>query len=333
MRHVLITFVATLSLSLYLNVAIAAPVLLDRVEASVNTGLILRSDLTKFRRLMPLRAQVDALFAGNPLAQKGSKATDAEIVDFLINQKLILLQYPISDADVEQEINGVQSSNRIDRAGLKNMLSGQGYSFEDYFELIRVSTSEKMLVDRDIRTKVYISDDEVKNHYFARYGKSLPAEIEYRIQLITVTISNFKSVATARETAIRALDALKSGEPFEEVAKRFSDDANAQTGGELGMMSEGQLSPSIKAALKNLKIGMISALFGGPPTAFHILKLLDLKSSSSERFEKVKEEIRGQLAAAEYQHQIALWIERQRQSAFIHRAGEPTISGLPLLNQ
>jgi hypothetical protein len=34
----------------------------------------------------------------------------------------------------------------------------------------------------------------------------------------------------------------------------------------------------------------------------------------------MKDEIRNHLAAAEYQHQISLWLDRQRQNAFIHLA-------------
>ena len=61
----------------------------------------------------------------------------------------------------------------------------------------------------------------------------------------------------------------------------------------------------------------------------NILKLVDVQASDSSRMDKMKEEIRGQLTAAEAEHQIQLWLERTRQTAFIHRAGEASTAGLP----
>jgi hypothetical protein len=57
-----------------------------------------------------------------------------------------------------------------------------------------------------------------------------------------------------------------------------------------------------------------------------ILKLEDVKNGDSERFQKIKEEVRAQLAASEFQHQIALWLDRQKATAFIHRAGAKAAS-------
>jgi hypothetical protein len=59
----------------------------------------------------------------------------------------------------------------------------------------------------------------------------------------------------------------------------------------------------------------------------------DIQSGETSRLEKVKEEIRAQLAAGEYQHQIQLWLERNRQSAFIHLAGQSAIQGIPSVQE
>ncbi|MGZ3688280.1 MAG: peptidylprolyl isomerase [Bdellovibrionota bacterium] len=311
--------------------AFATPVLLDRLEASVNSALILNSDVRRFRDTEKLRSQLDPLFAGTDLASKGPAATDAEIVQFLIDEKLITQQFPATDGEVEQEINSIQSNNHIAREQLKSALAQQGYSFEDYFELIRTSASKRALIDRDIRTKVSVSDDDVKNYYFNHYAAKGGAGFRtYSMQMISITIKNFKTQTAAKETAARALKEIRGGEAFEEVSKRLSDAPTASTGGDLGTLTEDQMSPVIRDQVKNMKIGDVSEVFGGQPAgAFYILKLVDLKTDESAHLEKVKEEIRNQLVASEYQHQISLWHERQRQTAFIHRAGEPATAGLP----
>lgn len=300
-------------------------VVLDRLEASVNSALILKSDIEHFRKTEHLRAQLDPLYIGTALAKKGNKAPDKEIADFLINEKLIKQLYPISEMETEQEINTIQTNNHIDRATLKQALAQQGFSFEDYFELIQSSTSKRNLIDRDIRAKVTITDNDIKNYFYNHYPKPPGASRTYKLKIIVISAKNYKTPSASKGVAMRALKAIREGDSFEEVAKRFSDDGSASSGGELGTLTEDQMSPAIRAQLKNMKIGQVSEIFGNPSVAYYIVKLEDVNSDENSHFEKMKEEIRGQLMAAEFQHQIELWVERQRQNAFIHMAGEPSI--------
>lgn len=303
-------------------------ILLDRLEASINSDTLLRSDLARFKRTVKLRSQLDPLFAGTTVAEKAAHATDKEITAFLINEKIIEQQFPASDAEVEQEIKAIQSNNHLDRAKLKTALAEQGFQFEDYFELIRTSISKKGLIDREIRSKVNISDDDIKNFFYNKYSKSSSTPRAFHLEMITVVISDYKTSTDAYDTITRARKALLGGEKFDEVAKRFNADAST---GDLGVLTEDQMSEGIREQAKKLKIGEFSTIFGGPSAKrYMIVKLRDVKSSDSERLEKMKDEIRAQLGAQEYQHQIALWIERKKQGSFIHSAGESTIKEIPV---
>ena len=320
----------TLSSLTLLATPVTHAAVFDRLEASVNKTLILLSDVARLKRTMPLRAQLDPLFAGTSLAQKGPASSDEEVVDFLINEKLIQQAFPVSDQDVEQDINSIQGSNKIDRPTLINAIKEQGFTFEDYFELIRAGAAKRNLIERDIRTRVTISEDDIKNYYYNHYATSTPASRAYHLKLIAISAKSYKTTAAAKDVITRAKKELQTGEAFEEVAKRISDDASASSGGDLGTLTEDQMSPAIRDHLKGLKIGQISDVLGDAKSGFFILKLVDVKATEGDRYEKVKEEIRSHLAASEYQHQIGLWLERQRQTAFIHRAGQPSFPGLPM---
>lgn len=309
--------------------ALAAPAVVDQLKASVNSSLILLSDVSKFKETVKLRSQLDPLFSSTSLAAKGPSATIQEVVEYLIDDALIVQQFPVPDAEVEQQINQIQTSNRLDRTALKRALAEQGFSFDQYYELIRISASKRNLIDRDIATKVRISDDDVKNYFYNHYTKSTAVPRAYQMKIITVPVRNYKTTAAAKEVAMRALKEIQSGEPFEEVAKRLSGDLSSSAGGDLGVMTEDQMSPAIREQVKKLQIGGISEIFGSAESGgFYILKLLDVKSGDTDRFEKMKDEIRNQLYLAESQHQISLWLERQRQRAFIRKAGESSIAGL-----
>ncbi|MEO5969756.1 MAG: peptidylprolyl isomerase [Bdellovibrionia bacterium] len=306
----------------------AAAVILDRLEASVNSSIILTSDVNKFKQISRLRAQLDPLFSGTSLATKGSAATKSEIINFLIDDRLIALQYPISDSEAEQEINSIQTNNHLDRAGLKSALSEQNYKFEDYFELIRTSASKRMLIDRDIRPKVTVSEDDIKNHFYGHYAGKAPGNRAYHLQIISISVKNYKSLKAANDIANQSLKEIKAGESFEEVAKRISDDPSAASGGDLGTLPEDQISSAFDQ-VKKLQIGEVSSVLGGTAAGrFLILKLVDVKSNEGENLEKMKDQIRNQLTTSEFAHQISLWLERQRQTAFIHRSGESPLKEL-----
>jgi len=333
-KHTLVAgfFIAIAMGSIETDTWAGTRVILDRLEASVNSSTILLSDIKKFKEVTKLRSQLDPLFSGTSVAAQGEKAAHPDIVDFLVNERLISQQFPKSDGEVEQEINSIQANNHLDRATLKDALAKEGFKFTDYFELIRDSGSKRDLIDRDIRTKVTISDDDVKNYFYNHYARSASSPRAFHLEIISVSESSFKAPtkstvkALASQAAAKALKDIRAGEPFEEVAKRVSDDGSATAGGDLGTLTEDQMSPAIREQAKKLKIGEVSEIFGGGSAGrYYILKLVDVKSNETERLEKMKEEIRGQLAAGEYQHQISLWLERQRQSAFIHRAGEAAV--------
>jgi peptidyl-prolyl cis-trans isomerase SurA len=310
---ILLTFLASMAMA----------EVVDRLEASVNSAIILRSDVERFRKTVSLRAQIDPLFGGTVVGQKGGQASDSEIVEFLIDDRLIALAYPVSDAETDAAINQIQTENRLTRSALRDALAEQGFAFEDYYELIRLSVSKKNLVEADIRTKVSVTDDDVKNFYFNRYNRDSKAPLTYAFQMLSLNPADFKNAAAAREVLERAVREIRAGEAFDEVAKRVTGGTEE---GAISRLGEDQVSPMVRAELKKLKIGEVSGVLGSPQSLFFVLKLVDATAGDSERFLKMKEEIRNQLAASEYQHQIGLWLERQRQNAFIHKAGEPTVA-------
>ncbi|MCC7442231.1 MAG: peptidylprolyl isomerase [Bdellovibrionales bacterium] len=304
----------------FLSGAVEASVLIERLEASVNASFVLLSDVVEFRKTLGLRSQLDPLFSGTSLASKGGAASDREIVAFLVDERLITEQFAVQDAEVEQEINSIQAGNRISRDALKGALKEQGFSFEQYFELIRASLSKRNLIDRDIRTKVHISEDDIKNHFYNQLPRN--ASLRYRLKVVHVDTGNYKSPDFAKDQAMKLLQDIRGGESFEDVAKRASDGATAESGGDLGFLSDDEISPLFQTKAKELKVGQISDVFGNTRAGFFILKLADIRSGQEDQLQKRRDKISAQLTTTEYQRQIALWLERERDKAYIRYAQE-----------
>jgi parvulin-like peptidyl-prolyl isomerase len=293
---------------------------IERVEAAVNNQVVLMSDIARFRKTIPLRAQLDPLFVGTPLAQEGAKASDKSILEFLIDERIILQQFPMTDAEVETEVNSIQANNHITRDQLKQAIAAQGFSFDDYFRLIRVGAAKRNLIDREIRTKVSIADEDVRNYYYNTYAKGKPAPKAYQVEIVTQK-SRAKIEAALRE--------LKNGAAFADIAKKYSDDDSANSGGELGVLTEEQMNKGIRKELGKLRVGETSDILGNAKTKYFFLRLASVHAAEDQRLKQVSDQIRAKLAGGEYQRQLQLWLERQRQVAYIRRAGDPPIAGLP----
>jgi len=295
---------------------------LERIEASVNQSLILTSDVVRFRKTWELRKQLDPLFMESKLIQTGPKATSADIVEFLVEDRLIAGQFPTTDTMVEQEIGSIQATNKISREELKAALAQQGFEFKEYYELVRTGISKRNLVDSEIRSRVTITDDDIRNYFYNKYVRDSSSPKQFKARIISVQTENYASPTLAKSTLEEALKSIQQGESFESVAKRMSDDATASEGGFLGALSEDELSGLFRSTLQKLQLGQVSEIINEGGARFFVLKLEDVSTGDNSRLQKMKEEIRGLLAAKEYQNQLRLWIERTRQGAFIHLASK-----------
>ena len=291
----------------------AAQEVLEKLEASVNNQLILHSDIKKFRDTSVLRMQLDPIFAGTPLAKAGKSASEKEIREFLVQEKLITQAFPMTDAEVEQEVNSIQASNKISREQLRTALAGQGFQFVDYFELIRIGAAKRNLLDREIRTKVSLSEDDLKNYYVAKYAKEKNTEKETFFQVQLISNRNRKAV-------IQAQSEIKAGTDFSEVAKKYSTDPSASAGGDLGTLNSAQMNGSLKKEIQKLRSGEVSPLIEVKNSAFMIVKLVGMTTSNDAHFKRVEPEIRAELANVEFQKQLEIWTTRQKQLSFVHEA-------------
>jgi peptidyl-prolyl cis-trans isomerase SurA len=293
---------------------------IERLEAAVNNQTVLKSDISRFRKTIPLRTQLDPLFGGTPLAAAGEKATESAILEFLIDERIILQQFPMADAEVETEINSIQANNHITREQLKQAISAQGFNFDEYYSLIRIGAAKRNLIDREIRTKVSVSDDDVRNYYYNTYAKGKPAPQAYQVEIVT------QKDRTKIESALRE---LKNGAAFADIAKKYSDDDSATSGGALGTMTEEQMNKGILTEVRRLKVGETSGVLGNAKSRYFFIRLAGVQAADDQKMKLVSDQIRSQLAGGEYQRQLQLWLERQRQTAFIRRAGDTPIAGLP----
>ena len=93
---------------------------------------------------------------------------------------------------------------------------------------------------------------------------------------------------TAYNTMMQAQDELKNGAAFEAVVDKYTDCADS--GGDLGYVTRGQMVEEFEDVVFNLGVGEVSDIFR-TRFGFHIAKVYDRKPAAVPELEQVKGEI------------------------------------------
>jgi len=213
------------------------------------------------------------------------------VIDELINNEILLerakkLNLEASDGEVEDKFTEFKSPYTEDE--FQRQLKERGVTVVDLKNTVRRELSIQKLINREVVSKVAISDQDIADFYNANRPQFNVAEPQYRIAQIVVTprkepqIRNRKNddasnEAEAQRKVKMLVDRLNSGADFSQLAMDYSEDMNsAATGGDLGYVPESSLNqsdPALKKLVISLKAGQVS-----PPIvlkdSIRILKLV-----------------------------------------------------------
>src|SRR5579871_3784816 len=239
------------------------------VMAKVNGYKILRSEVDK---------TYNTQIAGSP--QKPS-LTEEEALRLNVLGQMIYNQLQLqraeklgivaTDDEVETKFNQVKAPYSQDQ--FQKLLKDRGFTEEDYKLEIRRNLTIDKLSNKEIASKVTISDPDILGYY--NQNKAEFNLIEPRYSLATIFVSNQPSNEPGHTTDKAQADAnakkkiqiiynrLESGEDFGELAQKYSEDPDtARSGGAVGPVPESQitnLDPATRDAVQKLKAGQWSS--------------------------------------------------------------------------
>jgi peptidyl-prolyl cis-trans isomerase SurA len=260
--------------------ATAAPgaaVPLDRVLVVVNDEAITQWDLNEQRRVM--LAQLKA----SNIAPPSNDVLDKQVMERLIVERA-LLQYAkengirVDDTTVERTILRVAEENKLKPDEFRKVLEREGIQYANYREDIRRQVLIQRVREREVDSKINVSDAEVDN-YLATVA-SQAGEDEYMLSHIYVTVPEQATpdvVQARRQRAEDALAQVKAGKDFAEIAASYSNAPDAGSGGNLGWRSRARLPSVFADVVRTMKPGEVSEVLrsaGG----FHIVKLADVRN-------------------------------------------------------
>ncbi|HEY3461331.1 MAG TPA: peptidylprolyl isomerase [Casimicrobiaceae bacterium] len=255
--------------------AAADPVSLDRVVVIVNDEAITQWDMNEARRI--LLSQLKA----SKITPPPNDVLDKQVLERLIVQRAVL-QYAketgirVDDTTVERTILRIAEENKLAADEFRKVLEREGIPYANYREDIRKQILIQRVRDREVDSKVSVSDAEVDN-YLATLASQAGGEDEYQLSHIYIAVpeeASSDAVEASRRRAEQALAEIKSGKDFAQVAAAYSAAPDAPSGGDLGWRTRARL-PSVFADLvQKMKPGEVSNVLRSG-SGFHIVKLVD----------------------------------------------------------
>ena len=295
--------VLTISISLP---AMASAHLEDRIVAIVNSDLIMLSDVNREFKLE--RERLSREHQGNDLPQR-LKTAEYMALTKLIERKLQLQEakarkVDVSDQEVklafEQMKRQATTLNMADTLTLGNV--------RDQLTLMRV-------VDQQIRGNITVGESELKRYYQEHRDQFAFAD-EYQLSQILIQPRASDGTAEALARARSAMDELKKGEKFSDVAMQYSDGPNSMQGGRLGLVRQGELLPVLEQAVARLVPGGISDIIESPE-GIHILRLDERKPKQFRPYEAVRFEIQELLYKQKSESMYQSWLNDLKNKAYI----------------
>jgi len=308
------------------------------VVATVNGKDIQRADMEKYYKAnlgdstqKPSPEQADTVRL-NILKQM--------IDDEILWQRAAKLNLAASDEDVNAKLTEMKAPYTQDE--FDKQLQARGVSVDDLKRELRRSLTRTKLLNKEIESKINITDAEISNFYAAHKAEFNLIEPRYGLAQIMVTnapasqsgnLQNNKASGDAdARKKIQALHSkLDSGEDFGNLAMNYSENPNtAANGGDMGFVFESQLrtDPEVYNAIAKLKQGQItdvlpvydSAGSGRRAVGYAIYKLISREAAGQRELNdpRVQQIIRKGLRESHAQLLQSAYFEMLHNEAKVH---------------
>lgn len=255
---------------------------IDQIVAVVNDDVITRLELDNRLELVVKQLQKQGTPPPPPEVLE-KQLLERMILDMLQTQFAKETGVRVDDTQLDKTLQRIAQENNFSAlADFRARLEQEGVDFRKFREEIRGEIIASRLREREVDSKLVISDSEVDN-YLAIQSKLPGRGDEYQLSHILVLVpeqASAEKIQASRQRAEQALAQLSGGAEFAQVAAGFSDAKDALQGGSLGWRPADRVPALFLDALQKMRPGELSPVLRSP-NGFHILKLVERRSKEA----------------------------------------------------
>ncbi|MDR1146582.1 MAG: peptidyl-prolyl cis-trans isomerase [Verrucomicrobiales bacterium] len=307
----------------------AAQPVTDGVAAVVNDKVITLSEIRK--EVEPQEQQYAQLYNGLELYEKIQEARLGAL-KALIEQQLIIQDFESNHYFMPPNVVDAQIANDIkeryggDRAAFVKTLQARGISMDSFKELTKNRLIAQSMRNLHVHSAVIVSPYHIEQYYQDNIKQFVqPEQVKLRdIFMRKALYQEKRQDADGKEIEVdpqylqmqEILSKVATGSDFANLAKSYSQGAQAANGGDLGWVSAASLRKELADAAFKLRPGQNSPIIT-TDDGYHILMVDEVKKSSVIALSQVRDNIENLLLQQERERLQQEWIDSLRAKAFI----------------
>ena len=247
----------------------------------------------------------------------------SQLLNEMINQKLTdqeLKQQNISvsEKEVDSTIERLKESRQITDEELRKLLNDEGISYEEYREQTKRQLLRARLVNREVRSKIVITEQDIKN-YYDQHIADFAGEKKYRLRNIFIRVSPMATdseISSARNLMDSVLVELNAGQSIDDVKDIKSDFGHQLEGGDLGEFKLEDLSSHLREVIEELNTGEFTPVLKesfGFQIVFVVKKIDSANKSLAEASNEIEDKLFNQIVDQRYES----WLQSLRDRSHI----------------
>lgn len=292
----------------------------DMVVAKVNNEIITLSAVVERAELELARYQAMGIRDLPSLEEARTQALEQ-----MIDEKLLVgvaqgLGMTVEESKVQNALDDIRKRGNLTEEQLAEMLKQEGRTMEEYKERIRHQILISQIINLEVRSRIKISEKEIADYYDAhRKDFWAPSKVHARhILFILDEGLEEEQVLKKQQKAAEALAKIRDGAEFVEIARQYSEDVTARTGGDLGILEKGKMVPEFEEAVFSLKKGEVSDIVRSP-YGLHIIQVEEVIPGAPIPFDEVSGQIEETLKQERFRTVYEEYIEGLRARSFIEK--------------
>ena len=296
--------------------ALAQAATINKFVAVVNDEVVTQQDVDQM--LAVLYAQYSQEYKGDELLQK-MEQVKKDILNQIIEDKLVLsrakeLSIKVTESEINERLDYIKKGFSSEDDFYKT-LETQGVTVANLKDRYRDQIMMKKLVDYEVRSKISVLPSETSD-YYEKHKNQFKENDKYRVKNILIKAKDDVNFELAKVEIESVYGKLKEGGSFDDLARQYSQGPNAEKGGDMGYIEQGQMLEELDKAIFKLKSGEFSEPVKSN-IGYHIFKVEDIKYGQQTNLEEAQKDIQMVIFQDKFKAQVAEWLAGLKKKAYI----------------
>jgi parvulin-like peptidyl-prolyl isomerase len=296
--------------------SLAAGQVVEEIVAVVNDDVITLSQYKE--QYDSTIQQMRSAFQGEEY-EKQLALLKKEMMNMMITDLLLMQQAKEKNLNVGEQLKAAvenikKENNFASDDDLKRGLRQQGMDYDQWLRQLEDNMLKQGLIYSEVDRSIVLDDSEIVG-YYKLHPQEFTEPEEYKIRAVYLSTEG-KAPAALEEMKREIGGKLKAGEPFNVLAKEYSDGPAKESEGDLGTFKKGELDKTLEQAVSKLKTGETSG-WVETKNGWYMLRLEEKKDSRLMTFEEVKKNVEERLYTQKKEKKLEEYLKGLREKSYV----------------